>query len=322
MILPLIVLLSVASAAPAKGKPKDPPKKVEPAPADPAAKAKQIFSRGQTLYSQARYQDAIAAFEEAYLLKPHPVIFFNIGKCWEQLGETAKALRAYRDYLRLLPDAGDKDTVSDAIANLERRLKERGVQQLMVFADPPDSKIEVDGKALGTSPASVELSAGNHKLTVSREGYDPVERSFVMQVQRATEMTITLRPAGSKKEEPVATTQGSSSSTTTTAAPAAATDTTQPSATTTTTAQPKKGGRVFTWVAAGLAVAGLGSGITFGVLTMGKVKEFQTEDPMRTRMQADALSSSASTYALITNISWVVAGVAAAAAVVLFILGA
>ncbi len=316
MTLPLIFILSVAAAAPAKGKAKEPAPaaKKEEAPADPAAKAKQIFSRAQTLYSQARYQEAIASFEEAYLLKPHPVIFFNIGKCWEQLGETAKALRAYRDYLRLLPDAADKDTVSDAIANLERRLKERGVQQLMVFADPPDAKIEVDGKALGSSPASVELSAGNHKLAVTRDGYDPVERSFVMQTQRATEMTITLRPVGSKKEEPVA-----SAESTTTSAPKEATAA-GPSASTSATAQPKKGGRLFTWVAAGLAVVGLGSGITFGVLTMGKANEIRTLDMTRTRMQADALQSSASTYALVTNVSWVVAGVAAAAAIVLFIL--
>ncbi|MBL8953438.1 MAG: PEGA domain-containing protein [Myxococcaceae bacterium] len=316
MTLPLIVLLSLTAAAPAKGKgAKDPApaaKKEEPASNDPAAKAKQIFGRAQTLYSQARYQEAIASFEEAYLLKPHPVIFFNIGKCWEQLGETAKALRAYRDYLRLLPDAADKDTVNDAIANLERRLKERGVQQLMVFADPPDAKIEVDGKGLGTSPASVELSAGNHKLAVTRDGYESVERSFVMQTTRSTEMTITLRPVSAAKTEPVA-------SNNTTSAPKEAVST-APSASTSATAQPKKGGRVFTWVAAGLALVGVGSGVTFGVLTMGKSNEIQTLDPMRTRMQADALQSTASTYALVTNISWVVAGVAAAAAVVLFIL--
>ena len=135
-------------------------------------------------------------------MRPHPVIYFNIGKCWEQLGETAKALRAYRDYLRLAPDAKDKETVSDAIANLERRLREKGLQQLMVFADPPNARISVDGKELGTSPVSIELIAGNHQLSVAAEGYEKVDRSFVMQTTRATEMTISLRPAG--KETPAA----------------------------------------------------------------------------------------------------------------------
>lgn len=306
-MLALFIALSL-TAAPAKSKPKPKP---EPAPAaatDPTTKARQLFTRGQTLYGQARYSDAIAAFEEAYVLKPHPVILFNVGKCWEQLGETAKALRSYRDYLRLLPDATDKDTVSDAIANLERRLKEKGVQQLMVFAEPADAKIEVDGKPLGSSPASVELTAGNHMLTVKKDGFEPVERAFVMSTQRATEMTITLRPVTEKKEEPVATAS----------APAAAVET-KPVETVTAQPEPRRG-RVFTWVAAGLAVVGVGSGATFGYLSSSAARQLGTVDDMRTRMQADLLSSQASSYALIANISWGVAGAAAVVAVLLFFL--
>jgi len=173
-----------------------------PAVADDAARAKEIFKVAQRLYKEARYADAIVKFEEAFQLKPSPVIIYNIGKCHEQLGDVPKAMRSYRDYLRLSPDAKDKDTVGDAIANLERRLKEKGLQQLLVFADPVTALIEVDGKVLGNSPASVELTAGNHKLLVKADGYETTERAFVMQTARATEMTINLRPLA--RPEPVA----------------------------------------------------------------------------------------------------------------------
>ena len=172
-----------------------PPK--EPRPAAAAApenaglaKAKELVQWGQKLYKQARYAEAIAKFEEAYLARPSPVITYNIGKCYEQLGETAKAMRAYRDYLRLSPNAADRETVSDAITNLERRLREKGLQQLMVFADPPTAKISVDGKELGNSPVSIELVAGNHTLSVTAEGHEKVDRAFVMQLARATEMNL------------------------------------------------------------------------------------------------------------------------------------
>lgn len=191
----LCALVSLGAA------PKD---KAAPAPAvaDDATRAKEIFKVAQKLYKEARYADAIAKFEEAYALKPSPVLFYNIGRCHEQLGDVPKALRSYRDYLRMAPDAKDKDTVNDAIANLERRLKEKGLQQLLVFADPPGATIEVDGKVLGNSPASVELSAGNHRLVVKAEGFETADRSFVMQTARATEMTINLRPVA-KAGEPV-----------------------------------------------------------------------------------------------------------------------
>src|SRR4051812_44887339 len=119
-----------------------------PAPADNAQKAKEVFTAGKKLYDQAKYAEAVKRFEQAYALKPHPVIFFNIGKCYELLGDSAKAMRAYRDYLRLLPEANDRQAVTDAVTNLERKLRDRGVQQLMIFTDPPNAQIQVDGKDL------------------------------------------------------------------------------------------------------------------------------------------------------------------------------
>ncbi|MDP3155887.1 MAG: PEGA domain-containing protein [Archangium sp.] len=296
----------------------------KPAPAATAdesgavKKAKELFQSGQKLYKQARYAEAIAKFEEAYLVRPHPVIYFNIGKCWEQLGETAKALRAYRDYLRLAPDAKDKETVSDAIANLERRLREKGMQQLMVFADPPDARIAVDGKELGSSPASVELVAGNHTLTVSADGFEKVERSFVMQTTRATEMTISLRPAGTPVKEPVASDAPKLEPKTTT------TQAGDPPPTPPLVVTPveTKKGRLWTYVAGGVAVASLGTAVGLGVASNGAMEQFtkvqEPHPPGEVQARFDAANQSASGLATGANVAYGVAGVAAATAIVLF----
>lgn len=309
--------VALVVSAPAKTKSAPPP----PAAADPTQKAKEAFQTAQRLYKEARYADAIVKFEEAYALKPSPVLFFNIGKCHEQLGDVPKALRSYRDYLRLAPDAKDKDTVSDAIANLERRLKEKGLQQLMVFADPPSAVIEVDGKVLGNSPASIELTAGNHKLVVKAEGFETTERAFVMQTARATEMTINLRPGGTKmdppppppplvdvpkkdepkKDEPPKLTPK---------------DTVVASTGTgvTKTAEPAKKGRLWTWVAGGVAVAGAGAGVGMGVMAQNTASTV----PMAEIGQARAQAQSAQGLATGANIAYGVAGAAAITAVVLF----
>lgn len=320
----LSVMLAAGGAkAPAKNAPaKSADKADEGLSSGDVAKAKELFQSGQKLYKQARYAEAIARFEEAYAVRPHPVIFFNIGKCWEQLGETAKAMRAYRDYLRLAPDAKDRDTVSDAIANLERRLKEKGLQQLLVFADPPTARIDVDGKDLGTSPASIELIAGNHKLTVKLEGYETVERSFVMSIARATEMTINLRPATPelktpppppplvdvpKKDEPK-----KDDTKLATLTP----DLTKP----VEPAPAKKGGRLWTYVAGGVAVASLGAGIGLGVGANGAASELTNKNapPDRTRADLDAIAGRANGMALGANVSYGVAAAAAVTAAVLF----
>ena len=312
----LVVALVVA--APGKTKPAAPP----PAAADPTAKAKEAFMTGQRFYKEARYADAIAKFEEAYAIKPSPVLFYNIGRCHEQLGDVPRALRAYRDYLRMQSDAKDKDTVNDAIANLERRLKEKGLQQLMVFADPPTAIIEVDGKVLGNSPASVELTAGNHKLLVRADGYEPTERAFVMQTSRATEMTINLRPAGKpmeppppppplvdvpKKEDPKVATLTPSKDVTGTGTGATDVKTTPEPA--------RKGGRLWTWIAGGAAVAAAGAGVVLGVAANGAAAQ-TAMPPMGVTPAQQA--NSAQGLATGANVAYGVAGSAAVTAVVLF----
>jgi tetratricopeptide (TPR) repeat protein len=296
-----------------------PPKKAPAAAPAPAAeeenadvkKARELFQWGQKLYKQARYAEAISKFEEAYTVRPHPVIYFNIGKCQEQLGETARALRAYRDYLRLAPDAKDKETVSDAIANLERRLREKGQQQLMVFADPPNAHIVVDGKELGTSPASVELVAGNHSMTVSADGYEKVERSFVMQTTRATEMTISLRPVGAPKEAtPVLASDAPKKNTVSDPGPP------PPLPPVVTAALEPKKTRVWTWVAGGVAAASLGAGIGMTVAANGASKDLTTNE--HTMAQADALVKQTQGLALGSDVAYGVAGAAAITAVILF----
>ncbi len=283
-------------------------------------RAKDLFGGGQKFYKQGQFAEALAKFEEAYALRPHPVVIFNIAKCHEQLKNVGKALRAYRDYLRLSPDAKDKDAVNDTIANLERRLKERGQQQMLVFADPPNARIEIDGKDLGVSPASAELSAGQHKVAVRAAGYETVERTFTMSISRIAEMTINLKPGGPtppipqpgdvpKKDDPkVATLTPDSTSTTSTADARVTQSPTAPA--------PVKKGRVWTWVVGGVAVASAGAGLGMGLVSAGAANDLKSTE--HSKVEAQALYDKANSLSTGANIAYGVAAGAAIAAVVLF----
>lgn len=311
----LLLAVSVATSAapPPAAKPPDP------------AKAKELFNAGKKLYDLGKYGEAVVKFEEAYVARPHPIIFFNIGKCYELMGEsgkgeTGKALRAYRDYLRALPDASDKVAVGDSIANLERKLKDRGLQQVLVFADPATATIEIDGKNLGVQPASTELAPGPHKLIAKADGYTPVERSFTMSAVRSQEVTINLAPVGSgtpavadaPKNDGLKQPNNSVTEPTPTT-----TSSTPPESIVAKKPPPKKGGtRVFTWVAAGGAVVAGGVGAGLGVMAGGASSELKGSQ--HTRMEADALVSKANSMSLGANVAYGVAGAAAVTAVILF----
>ena len=316
----LLAVSLAATAAPA----------AEPAPAAKAAdpaKAKELFNAGKKLYDARNYKDAVLKFEEAYAARPHPVILFNIAKCYELIGEsgkgeTGKSLRAYRDYLRASPEATDKAEVGDSIANLERKLKDRGLQQVLIFAEPKPATILIDNKDIGLSPASAELSPGEHKLVARAEGFNPVERSFTMSSVRSQEVTINLTPTGStppvpdapRKDDGLKQPSNASISPSSTTPPAS---NTPPESIVAKKAAPtKSGGRLFTWVAAGGAVVAGGVGAGLGVMAGGANSSLH--GAQHTRAEADALVGTASSMSLGANVAYGVAGAAAVTAVVMF----
>lgn len=308
--LSLAVFLSLSAAAKSAA---------PPPPDDDTQAAKKYFQWAQNLYKQARYSEAIGKFEEAYRLKPHPTIFFNIGRCYEQLGDINKALKNYREYLRIVPDAKDRELVTDAISNLERRLREQGVQHLSVLSDPTGARSSVDGKYVGLTPLAIELPPGNHRLTLAKEGYDTVEKGFVLSADKSMELEVALKlqaPAAPPTPPPAVATSAQPKtavepvkSSTGGPAPAGAV----------TKEEPKPGflsQRKIALAAAGGAVVAGVAGLVMGLLAnsaSASLLGMQHEGP-----EAQRLHDQAKQMALGANIAFGVAGVALVAAVVMF----
>jgi hypothetical protein len=220
----------------------------DPSP-EVTAQMKELFAAGRTLYGQRRYAEAVAKFEVVYAIRPHPDVLFNVARCHEQLGATGKALSAYRAYLRLVPEAADRRAVKDSIANLERELRQKGVQQVTLFAEPEKARLEVDGQVLGGSPATVELKAGEHALRVSAEGHEPVSRTFEVRLAHASELTVTLARLPEPKPVEVLT-----------APPPPPLVEPLPTAASATVSPEAPAARRWWWLPAGVGVVGLGLG--------------------------------------------------------------
>ena len=161
---------------------------------DLAASADELSAEGKRLFAQRRYNDAIARFRASNELRPSTATIYNVGKCYERLGEPGLALRHYREYLRLDPRAEKDVAVEHDIGHAESRLREEGRQQLAVHVEPATARVVIDGALVKGAPAYAELQAGEHQLEVSAEGY--VTQRFIvpMRVDRIAEATVALRP--------------------------------------------------------------------------------------------------------------------------------
>ena len=106
-----VLVLSLASAAHAQDKQAD-------------VDARALFLKGDTAYAEARYEDALAAFQKSYDLSGRPQLLFNIANALERLGRLPEAIDALEKYLAS-GKVKDKPVVETRLANLKKRLDDQ-----------------------------------------------------------------------------------------------------------------------------------------------------------------------------------------------------
>lgn len=136
---------------------------VDPAAAS-IAEAREAFRVGSTLAKQARWIDALAAFERSARLRPHAVTTYNIGFCERALGRFTRARKSLSRALAAAPNELPPDLAAEArgyLAEIEHRLA-----RAVVTLTKPGASVSVDGRPLevvGGAPAHPELVAGTRE---------------------------------------------------------------------------------------------------------------------------------------------------------------
>ncbi|MBI2895663.1 MAG: PEGA domain-containing protein [Deltaproteobacteria bacterium] len=256
--------------------------------------ARTHYQAGSSYYEQGRWSDALQEFEEAYRLSSEarkPALLYNIGLTQERLGRLAEAIESFRRYLEDSPQARDRETLEERIRTLQARLD---ATSLALEVSEAGARIEVDGMERGTTPLAepLRVTPGEHEIRIVKEGY----RSFSLRV------TV---PAGERVSA-----QATLVAEAVQAPPSPPPPPPPP--------PPEPSGRTFTWVAAGVAGAAAIGGGVLGLLALRKRNQ-ANEEADGLRPEYDAARDDAKRLALFADITFGVAVLAAAAAVVLFI---
>ena len=91
-------------------------------------RARELFQKGDVAYSEGRYEEALASFQEAYDLSGRSQLLFNISNALERLGRYQEAVDALDKYLAS-GKAKDRDVVQKRLANLKKRVEEQKKEQ-------------------------------------------------------------------------------------------------------------------------------------------------------------------------------------------------
>ncbi|HEU0030976.1 MAG TPA: tetratricopeptide repeat protein [Kofleriaceae bacterium] len=109
---------------------------------DPAERAaKRHYERGQKLFNLQKFDEALDQFQKAYDAKPIPEFLFNIGQCHRNLGDYEAAVFSFKKYLKLAPDAPNKEQVEQLIEELESK-KDQGTSERFGLVKKKERPIE------------------------------------------------------------------------------------------------------------------------------------------------------------------------------------
>jgi tetratricopeptide (TPR) repeat protein len=139
-----------------------------------AQRAMSHYERGVSAYRNARYDEAIEAFNRAYAVDPAPILVFNIAQAYWKKSDRQPALEAYRRYLILDPSAPNRAQVETRIQELTGTapaLAPSPVEPAPLPAPAPPRPVP-GALALAPAPPSAPV------LTASRPAGEAAERAF------------------------------------------------------------------------------------------------------------------------------------------------
>ncbi len=169
---------------------------------DAPAMAESRYHIGVRLYQEGRYADAAREFKVGLDLYPKSArLAFNLGRARERAGQIPGAIEAYRLYLGLERDAGQRAEVERVIGALEAQL-EAARGRLRLGSQPPGARVVVDGDPASavTTPEVVVVAPGTHHLRAELAGYLPAEREVAAVAGEEVAVVFALEaPSGAWK---------------------------------------------------------------------------------------------------------------------------
>jgi hypothetical protein len=163
----------------------------------PPERAKTLAQEGAKLAGAGQYKEACSKFQQSILVHPMTDVYFNLGYCYEQVGNWKGCVENYQQYIDRFKKSHDGAEPPDIIG------VKRSIEKCTEIAQPPISisstpvgaqvAIGEATKVIGATPLTQKFKPGTYKVFISKEGFTTVEREIVVQPKQAGKFHFDLR---------------------------------------------------------------------------------------------------------------------------------
>jgi tetratricopeptide (TPR) repeat protein len=155
-----------------------------------ASEAAARYRRGLELYNEENFRGALAEFRKSYEITGEYRVLYNVAQVCYQLQDYVCAVTSFEQYLK---DGGDnvsaerRQTVENEISKLRPR-----IATVSFVVNVEGASVTIDDVPLGKTPIEpVLLSAGAHRISVTKEGHIPISQAI--EVAGAEKRTVRLQ---------------------------------------------------------------------------------------------------------------------------------
>jgi len=280
-----------------------------PALAQSTAAAEELFNDAKKAMDAKDYDTACKRFRESNRLDPAVGTMLNLAVCEELRGRLATSWDLFRGASEKLPPSDPRHDYAKAKADrLEPRLPH--LTMTLAAGAPADTKVregdtEYSGAAFGVP---LPVDPGKHDFVVVAPGHE--NRTMSVELREGTTSTMEMVPGAESAAPPVG--EGAPVES---GGAAPAPQTAEPAPT-------GFGRRQLGFVLGGVGIAGLGVGVTAGILTLGKKSTTDSQcDPGRQicSQEGHDAASAGRTLAAVSTVGWIVGALGVGAGVYLIL---
>jgi len=163
--------------------------------------SKKSFERAELMYRQAKFRQALAAYNKAMSFYRHPAYLFNIAQCYRNLHDYIKARFFYKLFLSEAGEATNRAEVERMVAAMDLRIAEqkraeRLKGQLSVVTEPAGAEVFINdamGQPLGKTPAVLRLPPGEAVVVLRYPGFQTVQRAVTIRSGAVLTLKLVLK---------------------------------------------------------------------------------------------------------------------------------
>ena len=146
-------------------------------PSKEEATARRLAQEGSDFAKKGQWREAAVRFEASLQLFPILDVYYNLAYVYENLGDWKGCVDNYTRYLEAYRKKNQRDPAE--VLSIQRSIdkcKETAQPPVTITTNPIGATVSLGTKAkvIGTTPVTIKLDPGTHKIFVEKEGYKPV----------------------------------------------------------------------------------------------------------------------------------------------------